>query len=315
MFRLTFIAIGVFALSLNSAFAQKVVVKKKTAPQAGPDQYIEYDEWMVSFSRNNSPSVFELDSFHKTEEAARRRADKLIQWSNSMEGTAWKLAVIEIEGEASVRGKNAAKKDAEVDLPNLKLKPNRKLGDVLREYMSVLKTSYENAKRAKDQALARTDSLTRKQFDNVNKLVNDYNRQRDDVRAETGYYFAQFQRLTPISPGDLKRPLISEPEEQEVPPARVAPRPDPNTRLVGSWEGTYVQTGDADIPTTAVFNGDGTVTTNGGQGRGRWTLDGDSLRITWSTGAVVTWRVSDNEITGSGRTPRGRSWSVTLRRQ
>jgi len=210
MFRIAFIAIALCGFFIDSAFAQKVVVKKKPAPQVGKDQFVEYDEWVVSFSRNNGPTVFELDSFHKTEADARKRADQLIQWSNTIQASGSKLAIIEIKGEPSVRNRNGTKKDGSLNLPDLKLNPNRKLGDVFREYSKLLSTRFESAKKAKDEAIARTTSLTQKEFDAVNKLVDDYNKRREAVRGETGYYFSQFQRLAPVTRSDLKAPVISD---------------------------------------------------------------------------------------------------------
>ena len=165
----------------------------------------------------------------------------------------------------------------------------------LKEYVNEVIAAWDRAVKAKDKI--GIDKLTKDQVDKVNRLIDDYHakvaegkaRYRD---ARGGDVFGRFPKLDRL------------------------PAPAPSDRsVVGSWAGTYVQQGEADIPTTAVFSRGGTVTTNGGKGRGKWSLDGDSIHITWSSGARVTWRISGDQMTGGGTTPRGRSWSVTLRRQ
>jgi hypothetical protein len=169
----------------------------------------------------------------------------------------------------------------------------RSLADTIKEYEDMVAQSYRQVVRAKETLTGGVAALTDAKFREVNGLIDRYNREIQDYQGVMGN--SASLGFSPM--------------------ARVEPRTDPSTRLVGTWQGTYVQTGQEDVPATIEFNADGTVITNGGEGRGRWTLDGDTIQIAWSTGAVVTWRVSGDEITGDGTTPRGRSWSVTLRKQ
>src|SRR5438093_5127271 len=89
----------------GAALAVEIQVQKKPAPKVAANQYVVYDTWTVSYSRKHNREAFELDSFHKTEEAARNRAEKLKAWDKEIKDPAWKLAVILIEGEASVFSK------------------------------------------------------------------------------------------------------------------------------------------------------------------------------------------------------------------
>ena len=82
--------------------------------------------------------------------------------------------------------------------------------------------------------------------------------------------------------------------------------------MVGSWKGKSVQ-GDSTIAVDLEFNDDGTVSnigSNGQIGKGTWTIDGDEVAIAWSTNGVkVSFKVEKGEITKSGTTSKGQSYS------
>ena len=205
MFMLKLSLLGlVFAFSLTAiSEAQQIQVRKKPVPQHGQGEYVEYDQWTVSYSRKNGPGVFELDTVCKTEQQARQRAQKLIAWSNSMDANSdWRLAVILIEGEPSVKGKTeelkksaeegkkafdylkeakeAIDKAKEVKEKGLTAE-ERKLGDTLKEYTDRIKDTYENVKNLKSNMLSMTGKISRKQFDEANKLIASYNKSRDEL--------------------------------------------------------------------------------------------------------------------------------------
>lgn len=104
MSRSAFLALLVFGWLGVSAPAQEIKVVRKPPGSIEPCQSVVYDEWSVSYSRKNGPTVFEFDSTQKTEKDARKRAQKLIDWSNEMAPNSdWRLAVILIEGEPSIK--------------------------------------------------------------------------------------------------------------------------------------------------------------------------------------------------------------------
>lgn len=159
-------------------------------------------EWTVSFSRRHDPKTFELDSFHKTLVAAKTRAEKLVAWSDSMEAdSSWRLAQILIEGEDG---------NAEDSADEGKATPNRRPGDVLREYMTSITGSYKRARRAKDELMAITGNVRRSQFDSVNRQIKSFNRERGIVREKSKTYFAGAPQIARVSGSDLKGTLTED---------------------------------------------------------------------------------------------------------
>ncbi|WP_422923145.1 hypothetical protein [Singulisphaera sp. PoT] len=182
--------------------AQEIRVIKK-----GEDT--KYSEWTVSYSRKNGPTVFELDSSYPTEEEARARAKALIVWSDSMQsGSEWRLAVIKIEGEPD----GTANPDP---ADNTVLRPNRRPGDVLREYSKVVATAYKNAKELRISLTSKTASISESEFKRVNKIITDYNSQRQSIKAETGYYFSSAPALAVVTPGELRAKITQQRERTE----------------------------------------------------------------------------------------------------
>jgi len=89
-------------IAASSCQAQAIrVVRKPPVRQPGPGEFITYDSWTVSYSRVHGPDVFELGSGHRSLASAQAAAQRLVAWSNTIEG-GWKLAVILIEGDASI---------------------------------------------------------------------------------------------------------------------------------------------------------------------------------------------------------------------
>lgn len=88
-------------------------------------------------------------------------------------------------------------------------------------------------------------------------------------------------------------------------------------QVVGSWKGVSVQ-GTSKLNIDLVFKADGTVTNraeNGQTGNGKWTRAGDTITVTWSTGAKVSWQMKDGQLGGSGTTSRGQPWSISFSKQ
>jgi len=93
------ILLGIAAASCQAQAIQ--VVRKPPVRQPGPGEFMAYDSWTVSYSRVHGPDVFELGSSHRSLASAQAAAQRLVAWSNTIEG-GWKLAVILIEGDASI---------------------------------------------------------------------------------------------------------------------------------------------------------------------------------------------------------------------
>jgi hypothetical protein len=166
------VACGLF--SSSTLFAQSVNVANKSGT----------GEWTVSFSRLNGPLAFELDSFYPTLATAKKRAEKLIAWSQQMPpNSQWKLHTIKIEGEDSF------------GRPKL----NRKPGDTLREYMKSISAAYARAKSAKDSLTSRLYGTTEAEFERVNGVIASYNAERSETQAATGFYFSSAPALKIVS--------------------------------------------------------------------------------------------------------------------
>jgi hypothetical protein len=168
---------------------------------------------------------------------------------------------------------------------------------------SVWNTGYEGWKRYQDDLKAewRRHSLSREEYLRQAKGLKDKLDGLADAEKKAGDQLSRAK-------GQLAS-LARQAREDEAERARA--------QVVGTWKGVSVQ-GDNRVSVTAYFSDDGRVTntgSNGKSGRGTWIRDGDSIRVTWSTGAIVSFRIQGNQITGSGMTSRGEPWSVSLGKQ
>lgn len=235
MFRQALMGLAITFVVISGSEAQQVQVQKKPAPQVGKGEYAEYDQWTVSYSRRSGPTVFELDGTYKTEQAARNRAQQLIAWSNRMDANSgWRLAVILIEGEASVQrladeagksaeegkeaygrlkdAKKAVDKARELEAKGLTAQ-ERKRGDTLREYRDALKSAYDRAMNAKRNLTSMTGTVTQKQFRDVNNLIDSFNRSRNDLSekagGDAGPVLSQYPAIPAVTPGELRGTLAT----------------------------------------------------------------------------------------------------------
>jgi hypothetical protein len=72
----------------------------------------------------------------------------------------------------------------------------RKLGDTLKEYTDRIKDTYENVKNLKSNMLSMTGKISRKQFDDANKLIARYNKSRDELgKVEKQFSTARSDRF------------------------------------------------------------------------------------------------------------------------
>ncbi len=88
-------------------------------------------------------------------------------------------------------------------LPKLRLKPNRRPGDVLREYRSVLKKARDNVVNLKQSLTSRTGTIAQKQFRDVNNLIASFNQQRDEAIRSTGDSFRDIPSISAVAEADL----------------------------------------------------------------------------------------------------------------
>lgn len=333
MNRITCLTIALLAVGWAATAHAQIKVVKQPAPAVGPDEEVVYDRWVSSWGlRSDPPDKYPHGIVvHNTLEAARAAAEAHI--ARTAGHGAWAVTHYLIVGEPSVRKKKTTPRDddtlagdplarlkqakAAVDELRWKLRywankgsanvrdvraaltlAERKLGDTINEYKDVVAGSYRRAVEAKKTLASGVGGLADAKFREVNALIDKYNGQLRDFQAVMGSEAdLGFRPLARVQPRDQQEAV---PDEQQ---------------LIGTWMGTSVQEGSPDLQTTVVFYADGTVISDGGRGRGRWTLDGDTVRISWSNGAVVTWRLIGNRLMGSGITTRGRSWSITLRKQ
>jgi hypothetical protein len=102
--------------------------------------------------------------------------------------------------------KEAVDKAKEIREKGLTAK-ERQLGDTLKEYTNRIKDTYENVKNLKSNLLSMTGKLSRKQFDEANKLIASYNKSRDELgKAEKVLSGARAERLKSASqPGSSGR--------------------------------------------------------------------------------------------------------------
>lgn len=85
-----------------------------------------------------------------------------------------------------------------------------KPGDTLKEFMHRIQDAYRNAKLAKSNLLSMTGTISRTRFDEVNRLVDDYNRSRDEARNYEGGTAAirsDYAAMARVRPEDLQGKL------------------------------------------------------------------------------------------------------------
>jgi hypothetical protein len=69
--------------------------------------------------------------------------------------------------------------------------------------------------------------------------------------------------------------------------------------LLGVWKGTYRSSEGPPFVTTFHFRDDGTLTTttpSGRGGRGKWSLQGDAVVISFSNGQSKSWKLARNQL-------------------
>ena len=104
-------------------------------------------------------------------------------------------------------------------------------------------------------------------------------------------------------------------ERQEAARAAQQAARDSSAIVVGTWSGSYSET--ANHSCTLVFDSDRTVSSSmdgRGGGHGTWSYQNGTVVISWSDGASVTYAVNGTSMSGSGTTPRGTTWSLSLQK-
>ncbi len=101
-----------------------------------------------------------------------------------------------------------AKKKAEQEVADLLAQPNAKLTEVkgkFSDYLSNVQDAYKRAKDAKDEMMSLTGSLATRKFNEVNTLIEKYN--RESGKAPTGLdgVGKLFPKLSPVGPGSMKK--------------------------------------------------------------------------------------------------------------
>ncbi len=90
---------------------------------------------------------------------------------------------------------------------------------------------------------------------------------------------------------------------------------DSSETVVGTWSGSYSET--ADHSCTLTFASDRTVASSmdgRGGGHGSWSYENGTVTVGWRD-ANVAYRVNGRTMTGSGTTPRGTTWSLSLQKE
>lgn len=317
MTRLISLVAVVVLLAVSDPAHAQIKVVKKPAPQVGPDEVLVYT-WTSSWGlRDDPPDKYPLGiATHKTEAEAVSAAKSHIA-RTAGNGN---LAVTHylIEGEPSVRNKIVVRAQEAKDLVT-RLKEakeavdhaqkvdkgeasvfeakERKLGDTIKEYKDMVAQSYRQAVEAKKTLTGGVAALTETKMRQVNGLIDQYNREVQDFQGVMGKAadlgFAPLARAEPPDPKNAR------------------------AEVVGTWKGVSVQ-GDSKLGIDLVFNEDGTVSNraeNGRTGSGKWSREGETITITWSAGAKVSWQLKDGQLGGSGTTSRGQPWSISFLKQ
>ena len=214
MFSLSAVVLGLAFIQTSTTLAQAV----KMVDKPGDGQ------WTISFSRKNGPDVFELDTFKKTKSEALQEAERLKNWSNSMDAnSSWRLAVILIEGEDAHPAKASS---GEQDVPKIRdplqrlLEANNKLMDDLQKTLNDInkedvkkalekkrmevKDAYERVKKAKEVMVKNVGKVADDDFKQVNGLIASYNSKVDTYKSEQyGNVFANYPRINPVTPASM----------------------------------------------------------------------------------------------------------------
>ena len=91
--------------------------------------------------------------------------------------------------------KEAVDKAKEIQENGLAAK-ERHLGDTLKGYTDRIKNTYANVKKLKSNLLSMTGKISRKQFDEANKLIASYNKSRDEMgNVEKKFVAARSERF------------------------------------------------------------------------------------------------------------------------
>ena len=300
---------GCWLICVATLTAQQIEVRKAPPPKAGPGEEVVYDQWTVSYSRRANPGVYELDSFHKTEAAARARADKIRAWSATITDRDWKIAIILIEGEASVRNKQ---KPTDPKLPMVKLKPNMKPGDVLNEYRKRIQNAYENAKQLRANMITRTGRLSESTFRDVNKTIAEFNALREEGVQVTGDPFKEYPPLDPLSPREMKANVV---RDITMPDIKWVDTETPSDPVAGKKASGKLNIRDLYVS----FGTDGTISAYTHRNytekayTGRYTITGDRIEFELGPSKFVG-TIKGNRITGTRERSDGINdeWELTL---
>ncbi len=232
--------IGVVGLLLlvGTARAQPIVVKRKPAPEIKKGQTVVYETWTSSWGlRDDPPDEYPLGTAtHKTEAEARAAAEAHMARTKG-NGS---LAVTHylIEGEPTVKdlaeevkksaeaGKEAYDRLKEAKEAVDKAKEfrekgltaeERKRGDTLKEYRDALKDAYNRVMNAKRDLTSMTGRISEKQFDDVNRLIDSYNRSNDGLAQSSGAGggtgIDRLPSIARVTPGELRGKLAAEGSE------------------------------------------------------------------------------------------------------
>ncbi len=210
----------------------------------------------------------------------------------------------------------------------------RKLGDTLKEYSDAVKKAYESAKNAKTDLLSMTDSITQKQFNDVNKLIDSYNGYNDSLaqyrKLPGGTTLPSLPSIATVKPGDLNANVLPE-QTPIVKLPRVDPGPykfmdgynDPlkkgaeskqkeGDKLSGTvWDARWLSSYGGELR----FGKDGKSVTHvwyaggphpGGTAEGTYVLKGDTFTMRFKNGylkdgAIYTGTIDGNKIVGTWR--------------
>lgn len=190
--RSTFRVFVALPVLCSVADAQQIVVKDK--PGLG--------EWQVSISQKFSPGTFKHSSSFKTLAEAKADAQRRIA-QNPNQGNDWDIHTVLIEGEdAKPKKAEPDEKDKEKQGGDLlkRLRAARELerpplgpgtldpvlAQVIEEYKKAVEDAYRRIKKFEETLLDGTQEMQEQRFREINKLVDQYNRQVNEFRAVMG---------------------------------------------------------------------------------------------------------------------------------
>jgi hypothetical protein len=208
----------------------------------------------------------------------------------------------------------------------------RKLGDTLKEYADKVKTAYEDIRKLTAGMKFMTGSITQKQFDDVNKLIDSYNKYQgvvDNYRSSVpGTKLASVPALPRVKAGDLRAKILPDTAKSESRPGQMGPgkpRPDPITPPVqatkevvlagSSFAGSETLGGYGRLRFSFRAGGGATMYDTDGAQNGTWEQRGNRVTLRFYSGSVVY------EGTLTGRTLAGTarnasvSWAWSLTRE